>query len=115
VRRGDRRPWRGGQPVAGTREPLQRGVRVRERRPRRQALGQERRAAGGERPAQPLGDALRAQRQYLAVRPIAVGLDGGLDLVIGAQNGRAVQADAVAARGGLEASAMPRSQSMSVP
>src|SRR5918995_1470066 len=59
------------EPVAGGPQPAERIIGVGERRPRRQALRQERLAPGCELPAQPLGDAAGGDGEDVAVAPIA--------------------------------------------
>ena len=66
-------------------EPLQRRVRVGERRPGGQALGQEPRARLGKRPAKLPRHAAHALGQHLAVAPVALGLDDGLHPLVGLQ------------------------------
>ena len=96
-----------GEPVPRVRQPPQGVVRVRERRPRRQALGQEALGARREPPAEPLGHPPRREREDLAVRPVALGFHDRLDRVVGGQHGRAVEPHTVGGGRGRDGVADP--------
>ena len=74
------------EPVAGVAQSLQRGVRVGERLPRRQRLGEERGALGGERPSEGLRRRGCGLGEDVAVGAVVLALDHRLDLRVGAQD-----------------------------
>ena len=88
--------------VAGGAQALERGVRVGERLPRRERVGEERAALVGERPAEGVGDAGGGLGEDVAIEAVALALDHRLDLRVRAQHLVAAELDAVLARGAQE-------------